>query len=117
MCEVFVYIIGDLFDTLQRLLLLCTIFLERELSFIGLIWEWRFFIFLNKKLSKDDVLILLDLQKPLIVQYDACGSTIGTILMQDGHVIAYENKLLLKTEKSLQVYEKELLAVIHALST
>ena len=37
--------------------------------------------------------------------------------MQDGHVVAYESRILLPTEKSLQVYEKELLAVLHALST
>ena len=37
--------------------------------------------------------------------------------MQDGHVVAYESRVLLKAEKSLQIYEKELLAVIHALST
>ena len=36
--------------------------------------------------------------------------------MQDGHVVAYESRILLPTEKSLQVYE-ELLAVLHALST
>ena len=33
--------------------------------------------------------------------------------MQDGHVVAYESRVLLKAEKSLQIYEKELLAVIH----
>ena len=37
--------------------------------------------------------------------------------MQYDHMVAYESRILLPTEKSLQVYEKELLAVLHALST
>ena len=72
---------------------------------------------LKQKLSTEPVLILPDLRKALMVQCDACGSSIGAVLMQDGHVVAYESRVLLKSEKSLQIYEKELLAVIHALST
>ena len=34
---------------------------------------------------------------------------------QEGHVVAYESRILLPTERSLQ--EKELLEVMHALST
>ena len=45
------------------------------------------------------------------------GHSLGAVLMQDGHVVAYESRILLPTEKSLHVYEKELLAVLHALST
>ncbi|MCO5594285.1 hypothetical protein L7F22_048314 [Adiantum nelumboides] len=47
---------------------------------------------------------------------DACGSSIGAVFMQDGHVIAYESKVLRGSEKHMQIYE-ELLAVIHALET
>ena len=57
------------------------------------------------------------LRKPFVVQCDACGSSIGAVLMQDGHVVTYESRVLLKIEKSLQIYEKDLLAIIHALST
>ena len=63
------------------------------------------------------VLILQDLRKAFVVQCDACGHSIGAVLMQKGHVLAYESRILLPTEKSLQVYKKELLAVLHALST
>ena len=37
--------------------------------------------------------------------------------MQDGHVVAYKSHILLPEEKSIQVYEKELLAVLHILSS
>ena len=86
-------------------------------KFRWLEWEKEAFSRLKQKLSTEPVLILPDLRKPFVVQCDACGSSIGAVLMQDGHVVAYESRVLLKAEKSLQIYEKELLAVIHALST
>ena len=80
-------------------------------KFRWLEWEKEAFSRLKQKLSTEPVL------KSFVVQCDACGSSIGAVLMQDGHVVAYESRILLKTEKSLLIYEKELLAVIHALST
>ena len=41
---------------------------------------------------------------------------IGAILMQDGKVVTYESKLLQNAEISMNVYEQELLSVIHALT-
>ena len=72
---------------------------------------------LKEKLTTDPVLILPDLRKSFVVQCDACGHSLGAVLMQNGHVVAYESRMLLKAERTLQVYEKELLAVIHALSS
>ncbi|MCO5594877.1 hypothetical protein L7F22_048912 [Adiantum nelumboides] len=43
------------------------------------------------------------------------GSSIDEVLMQDGRVVAYESRILQGAEKTMQVYEKELQAVIHAL--
>lgn len=88
----------------------------------GVKFTWDFkerqaFHHLKERLSTQPVLILPDLRKPFVVQCDACGHSLGAVLMQDGHVVAYESRILLPTEKSLQVYEKELLAVLHALST
>ena len=37
-------------------------------------------------------------------------------LLQEGHAIAYESRRLNNDEKTLGIYEKELLAVLHALS-
>ncbi|MCO5605251.1 hypothetical protein L7F22_059431 [Adiantum nelumboides] len=74
------------------------------------------FMLLKEKLNTKPVLILPDLRKSFQVQCDACGSSIGAVLMQDGHVIAYESRVLRGPEKHMQVYE-ELLAVIHALES
>ncbi|MCO5583500.1 hypothetical protein L7F22_037411 [Adiantum nelumboides] len=46
---------------------------------------------------------------------DNCDSSVGAVLMQDGRVVAYESIILQGPEKIMQVYEKELSAVIHAL--
>ena len=37
--------------------------------------------------------------------------------MQEGRVVAYESRVLQAPKRSLQIYEKEMLAIIHALST
>ncbi|MCO5557617.1 hypothetical protein L7F22_011183 [Adiantum nelumboides] len=75
------------------------------------------FKLLKKKLTTEPVLILPDLRKSFQVQCDACGSSIGAVLMQDGHVIAYESRVFRGPEKHMQIYEEELLALIHALES
>ncbi|MCO5548671.1 hypothetical protein L7F22_002130 [Adiantum nelumboides] len=50
------------------------------------------FKLLKEKLITEPVLILLDLRKYFHVQCDACGTSIGAVRMQDGHVIAYESR-------------------------
>ena len=62
------------------------------------------------------VLVVPDLYKPFVVECDACGESIGAVLQQDGHVVAYESRRLCDPELHLGVYEKELLVVIHALT-
>ncbi|MCO5549153.1 hypothetical protein L7F22_002619 [Adiantum nelumboides] len=42
---------------------------------------------------------------------------LAIVLQQDGYAVAYESRVLTKAKKVLQIYEKELLAVIHALSS
>ncbi|MCO5598978.1 hypothetical protein L7F22_053077 [Adiantum nelumboides] len=70
---------------------------------------------LKEKLTSDPVIILLDLLKPFVVQCDACGNSLGAVLMQDGRVVAYESKVFSDRKRTLQIYEKEMLAVMHAL--
>ncbi|MCO5610479.1 hypothetical protein L7F22_064717 [Adiantum nelumboides] len=47
---------------------------------------------LKEKLTSDPVIILPNLLKPFVVQCDACGYSLGAVLMQDGRVVAYESK-------------------------
>ena len=59
--------------------------------------------------------MLQDLSKPFEVQCDACEHSLGAILLQEGHAIAYKSRRLNDHEKNLGIYEKELLAILHAL--
>ena len=63
------------------------------------------------------LLIIPNLLKPFEVQCDACGESLGAVLLQEGHPIAYESGRLDPQEQVLGIYEKELLVVILALSS
>ena len=63
---------------------------------------------LKAKLMMQPLLLLLDLKKHFEVHCDTCKDSIGAILSQEGHPIAYESCFLHDQEKSLGVYEKEL---------
>ncbi|MCO5577004.1 hypothetical protein L7F22_030826 [Adiantum nelumboides] len=72
---------------------------------------------LKQKLTSQPVLVLPDLSKPFEVQCDACGDCLGAVLLQEGHAIAHESRRLSSDEQILGIYEKELLAVLHALDS
>ncbi|MCO5597790.1 hypothetical protein L7F22_051872 [Adiantum nelumboides] len=72
---------------------------------------------LKQKLISQPVLALSDLSKPFEVQCDGCGDCLGAVLLQEGHAIAYESRRLSSDEQILGIYEKELLAVLHALDS
>ena len=44
------------------------------------------------------------------------GEGIGAILMQDRHPIAYEIRKLMTTKCLYSIYDKEMLAIVHALT-
>ena len=46
---------------------------------------------------------------------DACNDGLGSVLTQEGHVIAYESRKLKIHEKNYATYDLELVVVIHAL--
>ena len=72
---------------------------------------------LKEKLMSEPVLVLPDLTKPFEIECDACGECLGAVLLQEGHAIAYESHHLNEQERVLGIYEKKLLAVIHALDS
>ena len=55
--------------------------------------------------------------KPFEVNCDASGECLGAVLLQEGHAIAYESRRFHPQEQVLGIYEKELLAVMHALDS
>ncbi|MCO5583735.1 hypothetical protein L7F22_037649 [Adiantum nelumboides] len=75
------------------------------------------FMQLKAKLMTQPLLVLPDLKKLFEVHCDACGDSIGAVLSQEGHPIAYESRRLNSQERDLGVYEKELISVIHALQS
>lgn len=63
------------------------------------------------------VLALPDFEKPFVVETDASNTGIGVVLMQDNHPICFISRSLGPRHQHLSVYEKELMAVVHAVQT
>jgi hypothetical protein len=60
------------------------------------------------------VLAQLDIEKPFDVYCDASGIGLGCVLMQEGRVIAYASRQLLKHVVNYPTHDLELAAVVHA---
>lgn len=67
-------------------------------------------------LTQAPVLALPDANKTFIVETDANGYGIGAVLMQEGHPIAFISKALSPRHVALSVYDRELLAMVHAVT-
>ena len=90
---------------------------KKKVSFVWSPKERKAFTKLKAKMMTQPLLVLPDLKKPFEVHWDACGDSIGVVLSQEGHPVAYESRCLHEQEQSLGVYEKELISVIHALES
>ncbi|MCO5557612.1 hypothetical protein L7F22_011178 [Adiantum nelumboides] len=90
---------------------------KKNVKYVWIEKRQQAFDTLKQKLISQPVLALPDLSKPFEVQCDACGDCLGAVLLQEGHAIAYESRKLSSDEQILGIYEKELLAVLHALNS
>jgi hypothetical protein len=61
------------------------------------------------------VFVMPDMEKSYSIFFDASGQGFGSVLMQDGHVVAYASWQLRKHELNYPTHELELAAVVHAL--
>ena len=75
----------------------------------------RAFDKLKEVMSSCPVLALPDFTQPFILECDASGEGIGAVLMQNRHPIAFESRKLRGAERLYSIYDKEMLAIMHAL--
>jgi hypothetical protein len=97
-----------------------------DLTKDGVKFEWgtqqqQAFEKLKAAIVNGPVLILPDPSRPFVVHTDASGFAVGAVLQQDQgrglQPIAFMSKKMLDAETRYPTHEKELLAIMHALST
>ena len=71
---------------------------------------------MKKVMSTCPVLALPYFSLPFTLECDASGEGIGAVLMQKRHPLAYEIRKLRGPELLYSIYDKEMLAIMHALA-
>jgi hypothetical protein len=71
---------------------------------------------MKKVMSTCRVLALPNFGQPFTLECDASGEGIGAILMQNRHPLVYESQKLKGPELLYNIYDKEMLAIMHALT-
>ena len=67
-------------------------------------------------MSSCPVLALPDFGQPFILECGASGEGIRVVLIQKGHPIEFKSRMLEDTERLYSIYDKEMLAIMHALT-
>jgi hypothetical protein len=68
---------------------------------------------LKKRLTMTPVLVMIDMEKPFSIYCDASGLGLVCVLMQDGHVVAYDSRHSRKYEEKYPTHDLELAALKH----
>jgi hypothetical protein len=71
---------------------------------------------MKKVMSTCPVLALPDFTQPFTVECDASGVGIRVVLMQNRHPNVYESQKLRGPKLLYTIYDKEMLAIMHALA-
>eukprot|EP00253_Pinus_taeda_P005403 PITA_05403 len=77
--------------------------------------ETKAFEHLKEAMCQALVLVTPDFTKTFIVECDASGNGIGAALMQDERPIAFESRPIKEKFLHKDIYEKEMLTILHAL--
>ncbi|KAJ4980286.1 hypothetical protein NE237_031123 [Protea cynaroides] len=84
-------------------------------------WQWmvecqRAFDDLKKAVVEEPIMALPNHTKSFKVQINASDFAIHMVLLQDGHLITYENRKPNETERCYTVQEKEMTVVVYVVS-
>ena len=89
-------------------------------------WEWtekqeRVFEELNKRFIQELVLVVSDLDKKIRMEVDTSDYTIGDVLSMEEEgkwkPVVFFSKLLNKTKRNYEIYNKEILVIIRKLES
>ena len=70
---------------------------------------------MKEVISNCPIIALPNFSKPFVLECDATGEGIGAVLKQGQHPIAFEIRNLQPHERIYSIYDKEMLAIMHAL--
>ena len=79
---------------------------KKKVAYVWTTKEQESFLESKARLMTQPLLGLPNLKKPFEVHCNACKESIGVVLSQEGHPIAYECRHLNAHERNLGVYKK-----------
>jgi hypothetical protein len=90
--------------------------LTKHGAFIWIDESQKAFDHMKEVIGTCPLLALLDFTLPFVLECDASDEGIGATLMQGGHPIIFESRKLSQPERLYSIYDKEMLAIMHALT-